>query len=262
MAQYSADIRVGIIGKQDLNSLEKQLSRVNKDLTQINKKVKRQTLAINTKGANRAIDGLERRLNRLGRTITVNLRVNEQARERGSTTVVANEAAAPAAVGLRIAKQRQVVQKQITTELKDQSAALKTQDRLAEQIKQIDDDIRGNKEKIAKLNKTLPEQGGSRSNKEAIQQLQDAGKLSRKYSQQFDRLKERLKDISPVEAGKEFKKFYENTLPESAKKFQGIAEDAARKQIQTARNTNRQLAQRRDQLLGRTVAAEKNFSDT
>ena len=84
MAQYSADIRVGITGKTQLNALEKQLDRINKDLVKINKGLKAQTLTINTKGANRALDQLDRKINKLNRTIKVNASISEKRTSSGS----------------------------------------------------------------------------------------------------------------------------------------------------------------------------------
>ena len=92
MAAYNADIRVGITGKTQLNALERQLGRINKDLNKINKNLKAQTLTINTKGANRALDQLDRKINKLNRT--VNIAINEREGKRneggGGSTVFAS----------------------------------------------------------------------------------------------------------------------------------------------------------------------------
>ena len=84
-ANYSADIRIGITGKAGLNNLEKQLKRVNAQVNKLNKalvlKTRAQTIKLNTKGANAAIKQLEDRINRLGRTVTVNLRAVNQAQQ-------------------------------------------------------------------------------------------------------------------------------------------------------------------------------------
>ena len=89
MANYSADIRVGIVGKNQLNSLEAQLKRVNTQVNKLNKalvlKTRAQTIKLNTKGASSEIKKLEDRINRLGRTVTVNLRTNEQRETRNSS---------------------------------------------------------------------------------------------------------------------------------------------------------------------------------
>ena len=69
MPQYSADIRVGITGKTQLNALEKQLGRISSTITKINKSLKTQTLTINTKGANRTLDQLDKKIDRLMRKI-------------------------------------------------------------------------------------------------------------------------------------------------------------------------------------------------
>ena len=90
MASYSADIRVGITGKTQLNALERQLGRINKDLNQINKNLKAQTLTVNTKGATRALDQLDQKIRRLSRN--VNIGINEKSSNKsqrgGNTTVV------------------------------------------------------------------------------------------------------------------------------------------------------------------------------
>ena len=81
VATYNADIRVGITGKTQLNALERQLGRINKDLNKINKNLKAQTLTINTRGANRALDQLDRKINKLNRSINVNANINERRRK-------------------------------------------------------------------------------------------------------------------------------------------------------------------------------------
>lgn len=78
MAQYSADIRVGITGKTQLNALEKQLGRISSAITKINKSLKTQTLTINTKGANRTLDQLDKKINKLNRTIQVTANIKEK----------------------------------------------------------------------------------------------------------------------------------------------------------------------------------------
>ena len=84
MAQYNANIRVGITGKTQLDSLEKQLKRINTQVKTLNKslqlKTRAQTIKLETRGAMTAVRQLEDRINRLGRTITVNLKVNEKGR--------------------------------------------------------------------------------------------------------------------------------------------------------------------------------------
>ena len=90
MANYNADIRVGITGKTQLNALERQLGRINKDLNKINKGLKAQTLTINTKGATRALDQLDQKIRQLSRN--VNIGINEKSSNKsqrgGNTTVV------------------------------------------------------------------------------------------------------------------------------------------------------------------------------
>ena len=81
MAQYNADIRIGVTGKAQLNQLEAQLKRTQTQLNKLNKSLQLRTrvqaIRLDTRAANTAIKQLEQRINRLGRTIDVNLRVNE-----------------------------------------------------------------------------------------------------------------------------------------------------------------------------------------
>ena len=82
MAQYNADIRIGVTGKAQLNQLEAQLKRTQTQLNKLNKSLQLRTrvqaIRLDTRAANTAIKQLEQRINRLGRTINVNLRVNEK----------------------------------------------------------------------------------------------------------------------------------------------------------------------------------------
>ena len=95
-ANYNADLRIGITGKAGLNNLEKQLKRVNAQVNKLNKalvlKTRAQTIKLNTKGANAAIKQLEDRINRLGRTVTVNLRSVDQAQQAASNNQAAGAA--------------------------------------------------------------------------------------------------------------------------------------------------------------------------
>ena len=116
-ANYNADIRIGIVGKTQLNALEKQLERINKDLIKINKGLKAQTLTINTKGATRSLDQLDRKINKLNRTINVNANINERRRSSGGGTSGTAEgsgllaAAAAPAIAAQIQKNEEVAKK-------------------------------------------------------------------------------------------------------------------------------------------------------
>ena len=106
MASYSADIRIGVVGKGQLNQLESQLKRVNSAVNQLNKQLQLrarvQAVRLDTRQAMSAVRALEARINRLGRTITVNLRTNEQRKQSqggGGVAVVSNPSAQAAAVG-------------------------------------------------------------------------------------------------------------------------------------------------------------------
>ena len=122
MASYSADIRVGITGKTQLNALERQLGRINKDLNKINKGLKAQTLTINTKAANRALDQLDRKINKLNRSINVNANINERRRSSGGG---GGGGAAPVALAvtpaaLRAAQQTKPIAEALTNEAQKQ----------------------------------------------------------------------------------------------------------------------------------------------
>ena len=94
MAQYNADIRIGVTGKAQLNQLEAQLKRTQTQLNKLNKSLQLRTrvqaIRLDTRAANTAIKQLEQRINKLGRTINVNLRVNEREgrKSKGSSSTV------------------------------------------------------------------------------------------------------------------------------------------------------------------------------
>ena len=144
MAQYNADIKIGVTGKTQLNQLEDQLKRTQTTLTKLNKslnlRAKVQTIKVNTKGATTAIRALEDRINRLGRTITVNLRVNEkEAKKSGgnnNTTILSSNNSKQQNVGLSALlatsaklkdtdRERLKIAKQLTPVLEQQNAKQK-----------------------------------------------------------------------------------------------------------------------------------------
>ena len=100
MAQYNADIRIGVTGKTQLNQLEAQLKRTQTQLNKLNKSLKLrakvQAIKLDTRAANTAVKQLEQRINRLGRTITLNVRTNQKEGRRSgggsSVAVVSNPA--------------------------------------------------------------------------------------------------------------------------------------------------------------------------
>ena len=104
MANYNADIQIAVKGKSQLNQLESQLKRTQKVLNQLNKQLnfraKVQAIRLDTRQANTAISNLEKRINRLGRTINVNLRVNEKEGRRSSSGA-SGAATAPVVVAAR-----------------------------------------------------------------------------------------------------------------------------------------------------------------
>ena len=82
MSNYNADIRIGVVGQSKLKTLQKDLDKVNASVKKLNKalvlKTRAQTIKLNTKGATTAIKKLEDRINKLGRTVTVNVRTNDR----------------------------------------------------------------------------------------------------------------------------------------------------------------------------------------
>jgi len=164
VANYNADIRVGITGKTQLNALERQLGRINKDLNQINKNLKAQTLTINTKGANRALDQLDRKINKLNRSIKVNATINERrTRKEGGTTVIGGGGGAAAttasAVGVALNEQIKTTRKLQKAEID----RLETNEALANQLNKIT----AKREQEAKiLEKIERVQKGARVNKQ------------------------------------------------------------------------------------------------
>ena len=140
MAQYNADIRVGITGKTQLNALEKQLGRINKDLNQINKNLKAQTLTINTKGATRALDQLDRKISKLNRSINVNARINEKRTGSGGSgggggfNAAALASVSRSAMPLSELKQREQISKQM---LKDAKERIRDGDKVQAESKKI-----------------------------------------------------------------------------------------------------------------------------
>lgn len=120
MANYNADIRVGITGKTQLNALERQLGRINKDLNQINRSLKAQTLTINTRGATRALDQLDRKINKLNRSINVNANINERRSGGGGGGGGGfNAGALAAVVPLGELKQRQQISEKMLKDAKE-----------------------------------------------------------------------------------------------------------------------------------------------
>ena len=155
MANYNADIRVGITGKTQLNALEKQLGRINKDLNQINKNLKAQTLTINTKGANRALDQLDRKINKLNRSINVNANINERRKSGGggggsSATPIAL-AVSPAA--LAAAKKTKPIAEALTNEAQKQLDLGKARERQIERLQNGFEEILKTRAQISKLAK-------------------------------------------------------------------------------------------------------------
>ena len=145
MAAYSADIAIQVKGKSQLNQLESQLKRTQKVLNQLNKQLnfraKVQAIRLDTRQANTAISNLEKRINRLGRTINVNLRVNEKegskSKSNSSFGIATSGNQGQIAAALAASTKKQVAQTQQLTRL--ESSRSNAQDELIAQKKQLND---------------------------------------------------------------------------------------------------------------------------
>ena len=145
MAAYSADIAIQVKGKSQLNQLESQLKRTQKVLNQLNKQLnfraKVQAIRLDTRQANTAISNLEKRINRLGRTINVNLRVNEKegskSKSSSSIGIATSGNQGQVAAALAASTKKQVAQTQQLTRL--ESSRSDAQDELIAQKQQLND---------------------------------------------------------------------------------------------------------------------------
>ena len=154
MAAYNADLRIGITGKTQLNSLEKQLGRINKDLNQINKSLKAQTLTINTKGATRALDQLDRKINKLNRSVNVNANINERRRSSGgggggSSAAPIAFAVSPAAVS--VGKEQKRIAEALTNEEQKRLDLGRERERQIERLQNGFEEILKTRTEIGKL---------------------------------------------------------------------------------------------------------------
>ena len=170
-ANYNADIRIGITGKTQLNALEKQLGRINKDLAKINKGLKAQSLTINTKGANRALDQLDRKINKLSRSIKVNATVNEKTNKSssgGGTLIFGGNN--NLAGQLALAKSAKPIAKALTNEAQDLLDAEEARNKAIAETLELRKKINDQLEKQRKLDKAINtvENSGSEKARTAI----------------------------------------------------------------------------------------------
>jgi tape measure domain-containing protein len=265
VSNYNADIRIGVVGQSKLKTLQTALDKANASVNKLNKalvlKARTQTIKLNTKGAAAQLRLLENQLNKLGRVITVKVRTTEEKGKSSSgSTVIAAGSNQGTGVALASLSRQATLQKEITSASKAESAAAEVTERIRNQIEQTDRAILKTREEQTRLNKTLPEQRGNRklSFKDQIQQLSDAGQLTKKLDGDFAKLKTRLADAGPGDAGKEYKRFFDG-IADGTKRLtaaQGQAEEAARTGIQKQIEERRRLEKRKDQLLKRGQTAE------
>lgn len=263
MAAYNADIRIGVIGKAELNKLDAQINNLNKKTLLLQKrlqlKTKQAAVRLDTRGANTALKQLETRIAKLGRTITVNLRVNEREGRRAAqqtNTIIATGNNQGIASGAAIAalQRRQSIQKSITTEAKSLNSASQSQLKVQDQIAGIDQKILDGRKRLSELNKKLPEQGGRLSNRDLL----DAGLRTKKAQAEAQKVIKRVEDagLGPADAGKEYKRFYDG-LPARAKKSLAEIDNANRAAVQSQADDLQRLETRRAQLVNRSVAIEQ-----
>lgn len=240
MATYNADIRIGVVGKSSLNSLEAQLNRIGKQTKALNNalKIRSQRVKLNTAGAMSQLKKLNTELSKLGRTITVKVKAAglEEAAKKQSTSIVATaggggrSAAAPAAAAAL------AVQQAITSEIQ---ASAKAQEKLA-RIQGISDKL------VARSNNKLEEstklaEAVTKANEALNTELTDRDRLqqglSKNAAREFEKLKKRLEEggigLKSGDAGKEFKKFY-NNLDGRSKKSDEFIRGLQRKQLADA----------------------------
>ena len=199
MAQYNADIRIGVTGKTQLNQLEKQLERTQTKLKKLNKELnlraKVQTIKVNTKGATTAIRALEDRINKLGRTVTINVRQNEKGgRGSGSGSGVGGSGLG-VSLGIPVSQQKQQA-KAVTATGKAFEGSVKTKEEVLKGLAKLErEQIEQAKllnEKVAKRNSLLDDQAEkvkkitdveTSRNRTATQNLKFGGKEGRSPAQ-------------------------------------------------------------------------------
>ena len=157
MAAYNADIRIGVIGKAELNKLDAQINNLNKKTLLLQKRLQLKTrqaaVRLDTRGANTALKQLETRIAKLGRTVTVNLRVNEREGRRAAqqtNTIVAtgNNQGIAGGAALAALQKRQSVTRAITSEVKNLTSASQSQLKVQDQIAGIDQKILDGKKRL------------------------------------------------------------------------------------------------------------------
>ena len=161
MSNYNADIRIGVVGQSKLKTLQKDLDKVNASVKKLNQalvlKTRAQTIKLNTKGANTAIKQLEDRINKLGRTITVNVRTNEQKGNSGSKgggggVFVSNGTPAKQ---LAIAKASQPIAKALTNEAQDLLDAEQARNKAIGETVELREKVNNQLKKQADLDKKI-----------------------------------------------------------------------------------------------------------
>ena len=156
MATYKADILIGVVGKAQLNQLEAQFKRINKQVNELQRSVKlkglNQRLSLDTRAAMTAVDTLQRKINQLNRTVTVN--ANARIREQREGGGGGGGSSAPAAAAIAITPAQTATLRQTAT-LYDQIGS--TLDRNNERLRGIQAKDARRKEVAQDINRLIGE---------------------------------------------------------------------------------------------------------
>jgi len=272
VAAYNADIRIGVVGKAELNNLQKQLDKAYGTVNKINKamvfKGRTQTIKLNTKGAAAQLRQLENQLNKLGR-VTVRVRTSEEKGKgkSGNSTVITNNSNQGPGVALAALNRQVSVKREMTAVTKAETASLRVNAQIRSEIEKIDEKILKNREEQARLNKTLPGTRGQRklTNKEKVEQLAAGGQLNKKQLKELEGLRGKAATLGPAKTNKKYRRFYKDVedmnekMVNGHKRLAGMqakAENATREHVGAKIREEQKLLARRTQLQNRGNAAE------
>lgn len=251
MSNYNADIRIGVVGQSKLKTLQKDLDKVNASVTKLNKalvlKTRAQTIKLNTKGANTAIKQLEDRINKLGRTITVNVRTNEQKGSGGSKgggggVFVSNNAPAQQ---LAIAKASQPIAEALTNEAQDLLDAGNKRIRQIKRLETESDKYNTALKEQAKMFSDIRKLETAKGNQKAAQMFGKGTTTAEALAKQNKLLQEQTKW---VEVTRKVRNAAKQDVVESSKAYQQLAGDAnraAKAELNAAQAATKQAAARK-----------------
>ena len=253
MANYNADIRVGITGKTQLNALEKQLGRINRDLNKINKGLKAQSLTINTKAANRALDQLDRKINKLNRSISVNANVKERRSDGGG-----GGGAAP--FSFAIAQQVQTQQKALS-KLADTTVEVRDANNKLQQVNRRADKFYGElNDKIAERNDLLKQQAKDIKDVADVETSRNAKARTANQNRIFGgQLSKAGKPLSPAQA----QGFAEQRIQGAGRRISRLGNeiDATRKKYENLTRVQRSYWNQENKRVREATAGWERYND-